>query len=438
MGKRKLLAIISGISLAAMILTGCNQNTGLTSAINTVSSPVSVETASATSLTQTSIPTQTTTPSKSPVLTGHSSTTNTLSTVTVSSLQASMVQIPGGQFAMGDHFGVVDPQHPTDEVPIHNVTISPYYMDKFDITVQQYCDFLNSAMAQGQITIGGGAYYVSGAPRDSISVNGGLVYLKGGKDYFFLTLQAYNHSTISWDGQKFSVLDNRQNHPATSVSWFGAAAYCNWLSIKDGYQPCYNTTTWDCDFTKNGYRLPTEAEWEYAARGGQNNPYYNYPWGNDADKTKANWPNSGDPYEAGAFPLTTPVGFYNGQLQHKADYNWLGSQDTYQTANGANAYGLYDMAGNVWQWCNDWYQTDYYKVSPAKDPPGPAMAQASPMPDGKINRCMRGGNWYNGEPDKLNPSIDNGHSRVSNRDPAYYLGEEEFQNSEVGFRIVRR
>ena len=66
------------------------------------------------------------------------------------------------------------------------------------------------------------------------------------------------------------------------------------------------------------------------------------------------------------------------------------------------------------------------------------MAQASPMPDGKINRCMRGGNWYNGEPDKLNPSIDNGHSRVSNRDPAYYLGEEEFQNSEVGFRIVRR
>ena len=339
---------------------------------------------------------------------------------------------------MGDHYGFVDPQHPTDEIPNHNVTISTFYMDKFDITLQQYCDFLNSAMSQGQITVAGGSYYVSGGPRDSIAVSDGLVYLKGGKDYLFLTLQAYNHSTITWDGKKFSVLDNRGNHPATSVSWFGAAVYCNWLSVKDGYQPCYNTGTWDCDFTKNGYRLPTEAEWEYAARGGQNNPYYNYPWGNDADKTKANWPNSGDPYEAGSLPLTTPVGFYNGQLQHKSDFNWPSSQDTYQTANGANTYGLYDMAGNVWQWCNDWYQTDYYKVSPTKDPTGPAMAQASPMPDGKIYRCMRGGNWYNGEPDKLTPSVDNGHSRVSNRDPAYYLGQEEFQNSEVGFRIVRR
>ena len=297
---------------------------------------------------------------------------------------------------------------------------------------------MNSAMSQDSLSISGGNYYVGGGPKGTIAVVTALVYLKGGKDYLCLTLQAYNHSTISWNGLKFLVLDNRENHPASGVSWFGAAAYCNWLSIKDGYQPCYDTKTWDCDFTKNGYRLPTEAEWEYAARGGQTNPYFNYPWGNDADKTKANWPNSGDPYETGSLPLTTPVGFYNGQLQIKSNFNWPGSQDSYQTANGANAYGLYDMAGNVWQWCNDWYQTDYYKVSPAINPTGPAMAQASPLPDGKIYRCMRGGNWYNGEPDKLLPSVDNGHSRVSNRDPAYYLGQEEFQNSEVGFRIVRR
>ena len=349
-----------------------------------------------------------------------------------------MVQITGGQFAMGDHHGFIDPQHPTDELPIHNVTISAFSMDKFDITVQQYCDYLNSVMAQGLITVKGGAYSISGGPRDSISVNSGMVYLAGSSDYLFLTSSAYNYSTISWDGKKFSALNNRGNHPATSVSWFGAAAFCNWLSTKDGYQPCYNTISWECDFNKNGYRLPTEAEWEYAARGGQTNPYYNYPWGNDADTTKANWPNSGDPFETGASPLTTPVGFYNGQLQYKSDFNWPGAMDTYQTANGANAYGLYDMAGNVWQWCNDWYQTDYYKNSPVKDPTGPLMAQASPMPDGKIYRCMRGGNWYNGEPDKILPSVDNGHSRVSNRDPAYYLGQEEFQNSEVGFRVVRR
>ncbi len=427
---KKLALAIAFITLLISAGTACTATGTQTSSSTSMQAPPSVLSTAETRPTQTSVPVNTAVTAKS--------ITTAVALTPVSSLQVSLVQIPGGQFEMGDHYGFVDPQHPTDETPIHNVTISTFYMDKFDITVQQYCDFLNSVMSHGQITVGGGKYYVSGGPRDSIVASSGIVYLKGSTDYLFLTLQAYNHSTISWDGQKFSVLDNRGNHPATGVSWFGAAAYCNWLSIRDGYQPCYKTSTWDCDFTKNGYRLPTEAEWEYAARGGQTNPYYNYPWGNDADKTKANWPNSGDPFEAGALPLTTPVGFYNGQLQRKADFNWPGSQDTYQTANGANAYGLYDMAGNVWQWCNDWYQTDYYKVSPAKDPTGPAMAQASPMPDGKIYRCMRGGNWYNGEPDKLNPSVDNGHSRVSNRDPAYYLGQEEFQNSEVGFRVVRR
>jgi hypothetical protein len=65
------------------------------------------------------------------------------------------------------------------------------------------------------------------------------------------------------------------------------------------------------------------------------------------------------------------------------------------------------------------------------------MSEATPMQDGKIYRCMRGGSWYNGEPDIKNPTVDNGHSRVSNRDPAYYLGQEQYQYSEVGFRVVR-
>ena len=335
-----------------------------------------------------------------------------------------MVSIPNGVFQMGDHIGFVDPQHPTDELPIHQVSISAFYIGKYDITVQQYSDYLNAALSQALIT-----------------VSNGTVYLKDGKDILYKTSQAYQYSTISWDGSKFSVLNNRGNHPVTGVTWYGAAAYSNWLSLKDGYQPCYDTTSWVCDFNKNGYRLPTEAEWEYAARGGQYNPYFNYPWGNDADKTKANWPNSGDPYETGSQPGTTPVGFYDGQLHKKSDFGWPGSQDTYQTSNGANGFGLYDMAGNVWQWVNDWYVQNYYSSGPSTNPTGPTMAQASLKPDGKPYHGLRGGSWYNGEMVTYqNQSVDNGHSRVSNRDPAYYLGPNEFQdaNDEIGFRIVRR
>jgi formylglycine-generating enzyme required for sulfatase activity len=333
-----------------------------------------------------------------------------------------MIFLAGGTFAMGDHYGFGDPQHPSDEVPIHNVTLSAFSVGQNDITVQQYCDFLNSALPQGLL-----------------NVSKGVVYLKGSADALFLTRQNYTYSTINWDGAAFSVLDNRNGHPITSDTWFGAAAYCNWLSAQNGYQSCYNISTWDCNFTKNGYRLPTETEWEYAARGGQYSPYYNYPWGNDANISKANWPSSGDPYETGLWPHTTPVGFYNGQLHTKEEFGWPGNQSTYPTFNSSNSYGLYDMAGNVWQWCNDWYSTNYYSISPSVDPTGPTMAQASLMPDGKPYRVLRGGNWFNGENDTLLPSVDNGHSRVSNRDPAYYLGvPQEVNNAEIGFRVVRR
>lgn len=352
--------------------------------------------------------------------------------------QSGLVAIPGGKFDRGDHHGFVDPGHPTDELPIRTLTISPFYMAKYDVTVSEYCDFLNSAISQGSLSVGAGTYFVTGGSNPIVNVNAGMVYLKDVKDFLILTRPAYRYATIDWDGSKFSIAESRDKHPITGVTWHGAAAYCNWLSQKEGYQACYETTTWGCYYKRNGYRLPTEAEWEYAGRGGQYNPYFNYPWGDDADKNKANWPGSGDPWENGPTPRTTPVGFYNGSLQKKSDFNWPGNMETYQTGNGINAWGLADMAGNVWQWCNDWYRNEYYAECPDTDPPGPDMATGNGAPNGRKYRCLRGGVWYNGEPDKLMPSVNNGHSRVSNRDPAYYLGQEEFNYCEIGFRITRR
>jgi gluconolactonase len=158
------------------------------------------------------------------------------------------------------------------------------------------------------------------------------------------------------------------------------------------------------------------------------NPYVIYPWGDDPDNAKANWPNSGDPYEAGSRPYTTPVGFYNGEEHFKSDFNWPGSVSTYQTMDGSNGYGLYDIAGNVWEWTNDWYHGDYYSVSPRYNPLGPTTGK--PMPDGNIYHVLRSGNWYNGP---------QGHSRVSNRNPAHFRGPQDPYHPwyHIGFRIAR-
>ena len=351
-----------------------------------------------------------------------------------------MALIPAGAFEMGDHHGFVDPKHGSDETPLHTVRIDAFQMGVCDVTTQEYGEFLNAALVQRQI-----------------EVRGGGVYLAGGSDLLCDTRQSSPSSEIGWDGKRFSVLDRKERHPMVCVRWHGAAAYCNWLSAQKKLPICYDTKTWACDFNKSGYRLPTEAEWEYAARGGQKNPYFKYPWGDDADPLKSNVPESlnpfrvgqrlatppvgyrqsdgpgGEAWRTGVLPLTTPVGFFNGSLRRKEDFGWPGGQETIQTANGANGFGLYDMCGNVWQWCTEWYERNYYAYSPAENPPGPA--QGSPMPDGKTYRCMRGGSWFNGE---------FGHGRVSNRDPSYYRGPDPVTGLSdadgpwfhIGFRVV--
>lgn len=167
------------------------------------------------------------------------------------------------------------------------------------------------------------------------------------------------------------------NHPVGSISWHDAVKWCNARSEREGLTPVYYTDATHSTvyrtgslslsnsfvkWTANGYRLPTEAEWEKAARGGLSGKAY--PWGDTIDGSKANYQNSGDPYDNGS----TPCGYYNGdQIPAGVDM--------------ANGYGLYDMAGNVREWCWDWWSS-----APAggDNPRGPATGSW---------RLLRGGSW---------------------------------------------
>ena len=146
---------------------------------------------------------------------------------------------------------------------------------------------------------------------------------------------------------------HQDNNPVERVTWADAAKYCNKRSLQEGLQPAYNETTWECNFEATGYRLPTEAEWEYAACGGKETLYF---FGDDPKKLKFfAWTkeNSGG--------KTKPVG-----------------------QKPPNPFGLYDIYGNVWEWCNDFYEENYYQSSPEKNPIGPKTGK---------EKVVRGGCW---------------------------------------------
>jgi formylglycine-generating enzyme required for sulfatase activity len=220
--------------------------------------------------------------------------------------------IPSGEFEMGRHVG----DGFSEELPLHAVYLDSFYMSKYEITNQQYADFLNSAYP-GQIKVDGGVVYASSDSSNS---------------YPYCNTHSYDaESQIDYSGGVFSVMTKPEvggrdmsNDPMVDVSWYGADAYCDYY----------------------GYRLPTEAEWEYAARGGEHSPYYRFPWGDTISHSQANY------YSEGKYP-------YNVNPTISYHPCWDDGIEPYTSpvcSFAPNGYGLYDMAGNAWEWCNDWYR----------------------------------------------------------------------------------
>ncbi|NLB72400.1 MAG: formylglycine-generating enzyme family protein [Chloroflexi bacterium] len=203
----------------------------------------------------------------------------------------SMVFVEGGIFMMGS-----DGEHDWEN-PVHEVTLSSFWISKYEVTQKEWQEVMGS-----------------------------------------------NPSHFKGD-----------NLPVESVSWYDVIEYCNKRSTQEGFQPCYSGSgdNISCNWNANGYRLPTEAEWEYAARGGNKSKSYEY---------------------AGSYALGD-VAWYDGNS---------GSKPHPVGQKRPNELGLYDMSGNVWEWCWDWHNESSYDKSSMRDPRGARSAW------GKV---QRGGSW---------------------------------------------
>jgi formylglycine-generating enzyme required for sulfatase activity len=241
-----------------------------------------------------------------------------------------MVYVPGGEFLMGSNQG--DP----DEAPAHKVKVSAFLMDKFEVTQEM-----------------------------------------------FAKAQMPNPSHWQESPQK----------PVERVRWRDAQRYCNERSLLEHLKPCYDekTVDWDCDYGANGYRLPTEAEWEYACRAGTDGPYD------------------------------------FGRADRLRQYAWLADNSDQKThpvgQKRPNGFGIHDLYGNVSEWCEDVYTVTYYKESPAADPHGPSARGKD------VKRVIRGGSWRS-SPDQCRSTARQG-ERTGNTDAC-------FSTDFCGFRCVRR
>jgi len=247
--------------------------------------------------------------------------------------RAEMVSVPAGEFWMGS-------EDNSDEKPRHRVYLGAFYIDKFEVTNALFGAF---ARATGHQTT---------AERE-------------GWAYAFQQSKWYKVSGATWRAPSGPGSSAESSHPVIQVSWQDADAYCRWA----------------------GKRLPTEAEWEKAARGTDGRKY---PWGEQWNSSRANSNES-------KLGKTVAVGSY---------------------PSGVSPYGAHDMAGNVWEWVADWYDKDYYKRSLERNPQGPGSGSS---------KVLRGGSWFN------DPPFVPFYLRSANRD--YYSPDSRYYL--IGFRCAR-
>ncbi|MGH2643948.1 MAG: formylglycine-generating enzyme family protein [Chitinophagaceae bacterium] len=304
-----------------------------------------------------------------------------------------MIWIPAGKFMMG----ATDNEGRPDEYPAHEVKVNGFWMDKHEVTNAEFRRFIE---ATGYVTTAEQKpnwnqmkkQLPPGTPKppDSVLVPGALVF----------TPPSYpvplDNPAVWWKWVRGadwrhptgpgSSIKGKDNYPVVDISWYDAEAYCKWA----------------------GKRLPTEAEWEYAARGGLVEK--KYPWGNqdpEQGKPKANT--------------------WQGNFPNK-NTDWDGYYGTAPMMSfPPNGYGLYDMAGNVWEWCNDWYSANYYQSLSGKiteNPQGPTQSYDPMQPTVSV-KVIRGGSFM------CNPSYCKGY-RVTSR----MMSSEDSGLENLGFRCV--
>lgn len=244
-----------------------------------------------------------------------------------------MVDLPGGTFRMGS---TGEAAYVADgEGPVHDVELSPFRIDSCAVTNVRFAEFVDATGFVTEAQRFGWSFVFAGLLPDEFPDTRSVADAPWWR-------QVHGADWTHPEGPQSSV-DGRADHPVIHVSWSDAQAFSQW----------------------SGTRLPTEAQWEYAAAGGAASPVF--PWGDELEP--------GGTHRMNVFQGTFPA-------ENWATDGWAGTApvDTYEP----NGYGLYNMTGNVWEWCADWFDTGYYVRSPRRDPPGP---------EGGTHRVMRGGSY---------------------------------------------